>query len=158
MLIKDNKLTIVSRKSRLALEQASIVRHALNVLYPALTIEIIGITTSGDEILDKPLNNIGGKGLFVSELENFLLTDKDDIAVHSMKDVPVTLANGLALGAIMERATPQDAFVSIKYNSVQQLPVGATVGTSSLRRQSQILALRPDLVVTTITPLPPLTP
>lgn len=147
MLIKDNKLTIVSRKSRLALVQAGIVQHELQLLYPELTIEILGISTSGDEILDKPLSKIGGKGLFVSELENFLLTDNADIAVHSMKDVPAELASGLALGAVMQRANPCDAFVSAKYSSLHLLPPGAVVGTSSLRRQAQVLVTRPDLVV-----------
>jgi hydroxymethylbilane synthase len=150
MLIPENKLTIVSRKSRLALVQAAIVQQELLNLYPQLSINILGISTSGDEILDQPLNKIGGKGLFVSELENFLLTGNADMAVHSMKDVPAELANGLALGAIMQRANPCDVFVSDRYSSLQQLPAGAVVGTSSLRRQAQVLAIRSDL---TITPL-----
>jgi hydroxymethylbilane synthase len=147
MLIHNNKLTIVSRKSRLALVQATIVQQELLKLYPLLTIDIIGISTSGDEILDQPLNKIGGKGLFVSELENFLLTGRADIAVHSMKDVPAELAQGLALGAVMLRANPCDVFVSDRYDALQQLPQGAVVGTSSLRRQAQVLAIRPDLAI-----------
>lgn len=147
MLIKQNKLTIVSRKSRLALVQAAIVQQELLNLYPQLSINILGISTSGDEILDQPLNKIGGKGLFVSELENLLLTGEADIAVHSMKDVPAELANGLALGAVMQRANPCDVFVSDRYTSLQQLPEHAVVGTSSLRRQAQVLAIRPDLVI-----------
>jgi hydroxymethylbilane synthase len=148
MLTPNNKLTIVSRKSRLALVQATIVQQELLKLYPQLSIDILGISTSGDEILDQPLNKIGGKGLFVSELENFLLTGRADIAVHSMKDVPAELAHGLALGAIMLRTNPCDVFVSDRYDSLQQLPPGAVVGTSSLRRQAQVLAIRPDLVIT----------
>ncbi len=147
MLIKENSLIIVSRKSRLALVQAAIVQQELQKLYPQLAISILGISTSGDEILDKPLNKIGGKGLFVSELENFLLAGKADIAVHSMKDVPTELASGLALGAVMQRANPCDVFVSASYDSLQSLPEGAVIGTSSLRRQAQVLAIRPDLII-----------
>lgn len=147
MLIKENRLTIVSRKSRLALMQANIVQQALQNLHPQLAINILGISTSGDEILDKPLNKIGGKGLFVSELENLLLAGEADIAVHSMKDVPAELAEGLTLGAIMQRANPCDVFVSDRHSGLQLLPQRAVVGTSSLRRQAQVLAIRHDLVV-----------
>jgi len=127
--------------------QAAIVQQKLQNLYPQLLINILGISTSGDEILDQPLNKIGGKGLFVSELETLLLDGAADIAVHSMKDVPATLADGLVLGAIMQRANPCDVFVSNKYSSLQQLPAAAVVGTSSLRRQAQVLALRSELVI-----------
>lgn len=147
MLIKKNTLTIVSRKSRLALVQATIVQQKLQNLYPHLLINILGISTSGDETLDQPLNKIGGKGLFVSELEACLLEGIADIAVHSMKDVPTELADGLALGAIMQRANPSDVFVSDIYDCLQQLPTDAVIGTSSLRRQAQVLAIRPDLVI-----------
>lgn len=147
MLVKNNSITIVSRKSRLALQQADIVKQQLNSLYPEINIEIIGISTSGDETLDKPLHKIGGKGLFVNELENYLLEGRADIAVHSLKDMPATLAPGLALGAILERADPRDVFVSSQYSNLQDLPAGSVVGTSSLRRQAQILAIRQDLEI-----------
>ncbi len=147
MYIENKILTIVSRKSKLALQQAHIVKNLLLEHHPALDIDIIGISTSGDEILDKSLQKIGGKGLFVKELENFLLQDKADIAVHSMKDVPAELPEGLGIGAILTRADPRDVFVSINYRSVLDLPAGSVVGTSSLRRQAQVLAVRPDLKI-----------
>lgn len=145
MQIKNNILRIVSRKSRLALQQADIVRQQLQALYPKLTIEVIGITTIGDQILDQPLNKIGGKGLFVKELENYLLNGQADIAVHSMKDVPAELPAGLMLGPILQRADPRDVLISLSHYTLDQLPVDSVVGTSSLRRQAQLLAVRNDL-------------
>lgn len=142
-----DKLTVVSRKSPLALQQADIVKQLLLHFYPGLQINIIGISTSGDEILDQPLNKIGGKGLFVNELEKYLLENKADIAVHSMKDLPAMLHDGLGIGAVLQRADPRDAFVSKRYSSFKDLPIGSVIGTSSLRRQAQILALRPDLII-----------
>lgn len=147
MQITNQNITIISRQSRLALQQAEIVKNQLRQIYPKLIINIIGISTSGDEILDQPLNKIGGKGLFVTELENYLLEGKADIAVHSLKDMPATLAPGLTLGAILERADARDVFVSAKYKTLNDLPQNSIVGTSSLRRQAQILALRSDLII-----------
>ena len=140
-------LRIVARKSRLAIQQAEIVKNLLLTIYPELNISISSITTSGDQILDQPLNKIGGKGLFVKELETHLLQNKYDIAVHSMKDMPAALPAGLALGAILQRADPRDVLVSPAKYDLSQLPAGSIVGTSSLRRQAQILSLRPDLRV-----------
>lgn len=142
-----NNLRIVSRNSRLALQQANIVKAALQQITPNLTIDIIGITTRGDQILDQPLNKIGGKGLFISELENYLLENRADIAVHSMKDVPAILPEELAIGAILKRADPRDVLISMHDYSVENLPPRAIIGTSSLRRQSQVLAVRNDLIV-----------
>jgi hydroxymethylbilane synthase len=141
------KLTIVSRKSKLALTQANIVKEKIIQIHPEVNIEIIGISTSGDEILDQPLNKIGGKGLFVNELENYLLLQKADIAVHSMKDVPAKLADGLAIGAILKRADHRDVFVSQKFSTLNELPPGSIIGTSSLRRQAQVLMVRKDLEI-----------
>ena len=137
----------MSRQSRLALQQAGIVQQQLQTLYPQLKIEIMGITTSGDQILDQPLNKIGGKGLFVKELELCLLNGQADIAVHSMKDVPAELPSGLGLGAILKRADPRDVLLSLQHFNLEQFPSGAVIGSSSLRRQSQLLAARPDLKV-----------
>ncbi len=147
MFIKKDILTIVSRKSRLALKQTDLVRQQLNVFYPQLKIEIIGISTSGDEILDQPLMKIGGKGLFVNELEKYLLQNKADIAVHSMKDLPASLASGLEVTAILPRADSRDVLVSVNFASINELPIGSIVGTSSLRRQAQLLAIRPDISI-----------
>jgi hydroxymethylbilane synthase len=140
-------LRIATRKSPLALWQAHHVRQHLLRLYPDLPIELVEITTQGDKILDTPLANIGGKGLFVKELENCLLEHSADIAVHSMKDVPVELPEGLYLPVIMQREEPHDAFVSNDYDNLNSLPEGARVGTASLRRQCQLLALRADLTI-----------
>jgi hydroxymethylbilane synthase len=138
-------LVIATRESALAMWQAKHVKAKLEALHPGLHVTISGMTTQGDKILDVPLAKIGGKGLFVKELETALLTENADIAVHSMKDVPMDLPEGLILGAIMEREIPFDAFVSNKFSSLAALPQGAIVGTSSLRRQSQLMACRPDL-------------
>ena len=140
-------IRIVSRKSVLALAQAELVKQSLLSLYPKQSIEIIGISTEGDLRIDAPLNKIGGKGLFVKEIENYLLEDKADLAVHSMKDVPAMLPAGLKITAILSRANPYDALVSIDYNCIADLPKNAVIGTSSLRRACQIQALRDDLVI-----------
>lgn len=140
-------LKIATRKSPLAVWQAEHVAARLQSLHPQLEIELVKMTTKGDKILDAPLAKIGGKGLFVKELEQGLLNGDADIAVHSMKDVPMAFPDGLELGAILARANPLDAFVSNKYNTLADLPDGATVGTSSLRRQLQLLRIRPDLQI-----------
>ena len=138
-------LRIATRKSPLALWQAHFVRDALILAHPGLSVEIIGMSTRGDNILDTPLAKIGGKGLFVKELEIALLEGRADIAVHSMKDVPMVLPPGLALPIICDREDPRDAFVSNHYSSIDALPAGARVGTSSLRRQCQLMESYPQL-------------
>lgn len=138
-------LRIATRKSPLALWQAHFVRDALMQAHPGLQVDIIGMTTRGDKILDTPLAKIGGKGLFVKELEMALLEGRADIAVHSMKDVPMALPAGLALPVICEREDPRDAFVSNRYQSIEELPAGACVGTSSMRRQCQLMEAYPQL-------------
>jgi len=145
--MENNILRIATRKSPLALWQTHHVRDALCRFYPDLQIEIVALSTKGDKILDTPLAKIGGKGLFVKELENALLDERADIAVHSMKDVPVELPEGLCLPTIMDREEPFDAFVSNHYPNLAALPQGAIVGTASLRRQCQLLAHRPDLQI-----------
>lgn len=140
-------LTIVTRQSRLALAQTNIVKNLLLQHEPGLQINIMPVSTTGDRILDQSLVKIGGKGLFVKELEQQLLNGTADLAVHSLKDMPAELPAGLAIGAILPRADPRDTMVSHKYTSLQDLPVGAKIGTSSLRRQAQILAQRPDLEI-----------
>jgi hydroxymethylbilane synthase len=136
---------IATRKSPLAMWQAEHVADALRAAHPGINVEIHGMSTQGDKILDTPLAKIGGKGLFVKELEQGMLEGRADIAVHSMKDVPVALPDGLHLPVIMRREDPSDAFFSHRYASFDQLPHGARVGTSSLRRQCQIAERRPDL-------------
>lgn len=140
-------LKIATRQSPLALWQAEHIRARLNALYPDLTVELVKFVTQGDKILDTPLAKIGGKGLFVKELEAALLDGRADLAVHSMKDVPMHLPEGLTLAVICEREDPLDAFVSNHYLHFDELPLGAKVGTSSLRRKCQILQLRPDLEI-----------
>lgn len=140
-------LRIATRKSPLALWQANFVKDRLEALHPQLTVELVPMSTQGDKILDTPLAKVGGKGLFVKELETAMLEGRADIAVHSMKDVPVEFPEGLGLHTICEREDPRDAFVSSRFVSVADLPLGAVVGTSSLRRQCQLRAARPDLVV-----------
>ncbi|WP_054774894.1 hydroxymethylbilane synthase, partial [Methylogaea oryzae] len=135
---------IATRKSPLALWQARHVAERLEQAFPGLRTELVTMTTRGDKLLDSPLSKVGGKGLFVKELEQGLLDGEADIAVHSMKDVPVEFPEGLHLSAILERENPLDAFVSNRYASWRDLPQGARIGTSSLRRQSQISAQRPD--------------
>ena len=141
------KLIIASRESRLAMWQAEHVRDRLAALYPACEIEILGMTTRGDQILDRALSKVGGKGLFVKELEVAMAEGRADIAVHSLKDVPMDLPEGFSLAAILEREDPRDAFVSNEYSSLDELPEGAIVGTSSLRRQALIAARFPHLVI-----------
>ena len=140
-------LRIATRKSQLALWQAEYVRDQLLHHHPDLQVELIKMSTQGDKILDTPLAKVGGKGLFVKELEAGMLNGEADIAVHSMKDVPVELPEGLHLAVICPREDPRDAFVSNSYPTFASLPEGARLGTSSLRRQCQLSALRPDLQV-----------
>ncbi|AHV91576.1 hydroxymethylbilane synthase [Bordetella holmesii] len=141
------RLVIATRASRLAIWQAEHVRDRLRALYPACAVELLTLTTRGDQILDRTLSKVGGKGLFVKELENALLDGRADLAVHSLKDVPVELLSPFVLSAVLERADPRDAFVSNQHESLATLPSAAIVGTSSLRREAQIRAARPDLVV-----------
>ena len=141
----DDTLRIATRKSQLALWQAEYVRDVLLQYHPDLNVELVKMTTQGDKILDTPLAKVGGKGLFVKELEAGLLSGDADIAVHSMKDVPVELPEGLHLSVICPREDPRDAFISNDYASFEALPKGARLGTSSLRRQCQLAAQRPDL-------------
>lgn len=144
---KPQKLRIATRKSLLALWQAEYVKAELEKYHPGLEVELVPMTSKGDVLLDVPLAKVGGKGLFVKELEHALLNDEADIAVHSMKDVPMEFPVGLGLAVICEREDPRDAWVSSKYAALADLPKGAVVGTSSLRRQSQVLEARPDLEV-----------
>ena len=137
---------IATRESRLALWQAEHVRDALQSRF-GLAVELLGMTTKGDQILDRALSKVGGKGLFVKELETALETGAAHLAVHSLKDVPMDLPPGFALAAVWEREDPRDAFVSNRYASLAELPLGAVVGTSSLRRVVQLLAVRPDLKI-----------
>jgi hydroxymethylbilane synthase len=141
------ELRIATRRSRLALWQAEHVRERLVALRRGLKVELVPLSTRGDEILDASLAKIGGKGLFVKELEAALAEDRADIAVHSMKDVPAELPPGFALAAILGREDPRDAFVSPRHKSFAALPAGAVVGTSSLRRQAQIAARHPQLEI-----------
>jgi hydroxymethylbilane synthase len=151
--MKQKKITIGTRGSKLALWQADFVRSELKRLYPGLEIELNKIKTTGDKILDVPLANVGGKGLFVKEIEEALLGRDADIAVHSMKDVPTEFPAGLYLAVICRREDPRDAFISRMRNgrfeiqSYKELPQGATIGTSSLRRSCQLLSIRPDLKI-----------
>lgn len=140
-------LTIATRESALALWQAEHVRTLLRQHYPQMKVCLLGMTTQGDQILDRTLSKIGGKGLFVKELENALVDGRADIAVHSLKDVPMQLPDGFALAAILPREDPQDAFVSNQYTSLEALPAGAVVGTSSLRREVQLRARYPHLQI-----------
>ena len=140
-------LTIATRESPLALWQAEYVQAQLQRAHPGLTVNLLGMTSRGDQLLDVPLAKVGGKGLFVKELETALLERRADIAVHSMKDVPMEFPEGLGLGVICEREDPSDAFVSNRYGSMEELPAGSVVGTSSLRRECQLRARRPDLQV-----------
>ena len=143
----DNILRIATRQSPLALWQAHYVKQRLETFHPQLTVELVPMVTRGDVLLDTPLAKVGGKGLFVKELELAMLDGRADIAVHSLKDVPVAFPEGLGLVTICERDDPRDAFVSNHYQTLDELPAGSIVGTSSLRRQCQIAELRPDLVI-----------
>ena len=137
-------MVIATRESRLALWQAEHVKALLQEQL-GWQVELLGMTTQGDQILDRSLSKVGGKGLFVKELETALADGRADLAVHSLKDVPMDLPDGFALACVMEREDPRDAFVSNQFNTLADLPVGAVVGTSSLRRQVLLRALRPDL-------------
>lgn len=139
------RLVIASRQSRLAMWQAEHVQARLRELYPRCEVEILGMTTEGDRVLDRALTEIGGKGLFIKELEVALLERRADLAVHSLKDVPMEVAEPFALAAIMAREDPRDAFVSARYASLESLPAGARLGTSSLRRAAQIRRAFPAL-------------
>jgi hydroxymethylbilane synthase len=138
-------IRLATRESALALWQTEHVAALLRATHPHLTVELVPMTTRGDQVLDQPLAKIGGKGLFLKELEVAMLEGRADAAVHSMKDVPMALEPGFMLAAVLERADPFDAFVSNTHDTLQDLPAGARVGTSSLRRQAQVRALRPDL-------------
>ena len=138
-------LRIATRKSALALWQAEHVATRLRALHADVAIELVPMTTRGDDIVDRPLASLGGKGLFLKELESAMLEDRADIAVHSFKDVPMELDAEFAIGAVLERADAADAFISNDHARLDELPEGARVGTSSLRRQAQLRALRPDL-------------
>lgn len=145
--LPPKQVVIATRASRLALWQAEHVQAELQAYYPALEVSLLKLSTRGDEILDRSLQKVGGKGLFIKELENALLDGRADLAVHSLKDVPVSLPSPFALAAILPRAEARDAWVSDAYASPADLPPGAVVGTSSLRRQAQLQVLRPDVVV-----------
>ncbi|MFZ6846792.1 hydroxymethylbilane synthase [Undibacterium sp. RuRC25W] len=146
-VVSPKKLVIASRESRLAMWQAENVRDRLMGLYPDCVVEILGMTTRGDQILDRALSKVGGKGLFVKELEVAMADGAADLAVHSLKDVPMDLPDGFALAAVLEREDPRDAFVSNLYSSLDNLPEGSIVGTSSLRRQALISARFPHLII-----------
>jgi len=139
------KIRLATRRSPLALWQTRFVAEKLRAVTPGLETELIELSTRGDQILDRPLAEIGGKGLFLKELEVAMLENQADIAVHSLKDVPAEMPDGLELSAVLDRHNPLDALVSNQYNDLRSLPKGAVVGTSSLRRQAQLLANRPDL-------------
>src|SRR5438874_3764956 len=141
------RLVIATRESALALWQAQHVRTRLEALYPTSAIELLGVTTQGDRVVDRPLAAIGGKGLFVKELEVAMSDGRADLAVHSLKDVPMELPEGFELAAVLQREDPRDAFVSNDFDNLATLPAGSIVGTSSLRRQSLIAARFPQLVV-----------
>ena len=141
------KLVIASRESMLAMWQAEHIKGRLKALYPDCEVEILGMTTRGDQIHDRTLSKIGGKGLFIKELEQALQDGRADLAVHSIKDVPMELPEGFALAAIGERASPFDAFVSNQYARLEDMPEGAIVGTSSLRREAQLRAKFPHLTI-----------
>jgi hydroxymethylbilane synthase len=145
-----SRVTIATRESALALWQAHHIRNGLITLYPGLEVQILGITTQGDRLLSSSLAKIGGKGLFVEELENALEDGRAEIAVHSMKDVPVSLRPGFTIAAVGEREDPRDAFVSNAHAHLSSLPPGARVGTSSLRRESQLRARYPHLAVVSL--------
>ncbi|QFQ31848.1 hydroxymethylbilane synthase [Buchnera aphidicola] len=145
--MKKKILRIATRKSPLALEQTKYVKKKILSLYPDLNIKLVPIVTHGDNILNKSLSKIGGKGLFIKELEFALLENRADIAIHSMKDLPVHITKELCLVGICQRGNPLDSLVSNHYKSINQLPKGAIIGTSSLRRQCQLITYRPDLIV-----------
>lgn len=144
------RLRIATRESRLALWQAHWVQARLRDLYPDADVDLVGMTTQGDRILDRPLAEIGGKGLFIKELEVALLEGRAELAVHSLKDVPMEMPEGFALGPVLKREDPRDAFVSHQHAGIDELPQGAVVGTSSLRRALQLRERRPDLEIVSL--------
>lgn len=148
--MSDNIIRIATRESLLALWQAEFIKAELQAAHPGLEVELLGMTTRGDQLLDSPLSKIGGKALFVKELEQALMDGRADIAVHSMKDVPMEFPEGLGLAIICDREDPRDAFVSNHFSSVNDLPQGARVGTSSLRRECQLRSQRPDLQISSL--------
>ncbi len=148
--VRPSRVVIATRESALALWQARHVQARLAALYPQTEFALLGMTTRGDQLLDSPLSRIGGKGLFVKELEQAMEEGRADIAVHSMKDVPMVLPPGFTLAAIGEREDPRDAFVSAKFRSLEELPAGSVVGTVSLRRESQLRARFPGLEIATL--------
>lgn len=145
-----NHIKIGTRKSALALWQAEFIKSELQRLNPSITVELVHFNTKGDRILEKPLAEVGGKGLFTAELEAAMHAGDIDIAVHSLKDMPTELPQGLTLGAISKREVPYDALISPQYKTLDKLPKGARIGTSSLRRQAQLLHRRPDLKIEVI--------
>jgi hydroxymethylbilane synthase len=147
LLINMNRIRIATRKSALALWQAEHVAQALRAHHPGLEVVLVKMVTQGDKILDVPLAKVGGKGLFVKELEQGMLDGRADMAVHSLKDLPAVLPPGLHAPVTLPREDPLDAFISVRYARFEELPQGARVGTSSLRRQTQLRALRPDLEI-----------
>jgi len=140
-------IKIGTRASLLAMTQSTNIKNLIEAQYPGTTVELVKIITKGDKIVDVPLAKVGGKGLFVKELEEAMLSREVDMAVHSMKDVPSELPDELHIGVVTKREDPRDAFLSVKYKTFSELPQGAKVGTSSLRRKSQLAALRPDLII-----------
>ena len=145
--MNSDTITIGTRASKLALWQAEYIAGEIEKQHPACHVELKTMTTKGDRILDAPLAKIGGKGLFTKELEQAMLAGEIDLAVHSLKDMPTEVPEGLVIGAITARLDPGDAFVSVRYKAIEELPQGARVGTSSLRRRAQLLAVRPDLTI-----------
>ncbi|MDC0661325.1 hydroxymethylbilane synthase [Marinobacter sp. SS21] len=148
--MSQRTIRIATRNSALALWQAEFIKAELEHRYDHISVELLGIKTQGDKILDVPLAKIGGKGLFVKELEEAMLDGRADLAVHSMKDVPMHFPEGLGLVAICEREDPTDAFVSNRFDTLDELPQGAVVGTASMRREAQLRAYRPDLQIRTL--------
>jgi hydroxymethylbilane synthase len=146
-IIMQKTIRIGTRASMLALAQSNWIKGRIEAEYPQCTVELVKIITKGDKIVDVPLAKVGGKGLFVKEIEEALLSREVDIAVHSMKDVPAELPDGLHIGIITQRENPMDAFIATKYRSLAEMPTGAMVGTSSLRRKAQLASLRPDLKI-----------
>ena len=147
MPVPPEKLVIATRQSALALWQAEHVRDRLGALYPSCRVELLGLTTQGDRALDQPLADIGGKGLFIKELEQAMADGRADLAAHSLKDVPMEVVAGFTLAAIMAREDPRDAFVSNVYRTLSDMPPGSIVGTSSLRREAQLRERYPQLKV-----------
>ncbi|WP_106627720.1 hydroxymethylbilane synthase [Selenomonas massiliensis] len=145
--MNSDTITIGTRASKLALWQAEYIAAEIEKQYPTVRVELRRMTTKGDRILDAPLAKIGGKGLFTKELEQAMLAGEIDLAAHSLKDMPTEVPDGLVIGAVTERLDAGDAFVSVRYQSMEELPQGAKVGTSSLRRRAQLLAVRPDLKI-----------